>query len=101
MSAGSNPEDIHERVVRVEVKLDTIIQMMQEDRERDRTALLDHETRLREIERAGDIAERLVGHDKRLSTAERWIHALPVGLVITFVVAVGGLVSYVGGLPPS
>lgn len=101
MSAGSNTDDVHERVVRVEVKIDTVIQMMQEDRERDRVALLDHETRLRELERAGDIAAKLAGHEQRLSTAERWIHALPVGLVITFIVAVGGLVSYVGGLPSS
>lgn len=101
MSAGSNPEDLHERVVRVEVKLDTIIQMMQEDRERDRMALLDHETRIREIERAGDIFAKLNSHEQRLSTTERWVHALPVGLVITFIVAVGGLVSYVGGLPTS
>lgn len=100
MSAGSN-DDLHERVVRVEVKLDSLIQMMIEDRERDRVALLDHETRLREVERAGDIAKKLSDHDRRLTTTERWVHALPVGLVITFVVAVGGLVSYVGGLPSS
>ena len=99
MSAG--PESQDTRIVRLEVKVDTIIAMIQEDRDRYKMSILDHEQRLREVERAGDIKAKLTRHEQRLTNAERWIHALPVGLVITFVVAVGGLVSYVGGLPPT
>lgn len=99
MSAEPNNSD--SRLVRLEVKMDAIIQMIQEDRERDRMSLLDHENRLREIERAGDIKQKLIDQNRRLGSVERWVHALPVGLVITFVVAVGGLVSYVGGITPT
>lgn len=102
MSAGSNGDaELRDRLVRLEVKIESLIQMILEDRERDKTAILDHETRIREIERAGDIETKLSNLNSRMTNAERWVHALPVGLVITFVIAVGGLVSYVGGITPS
>jgi vacuolar-type H+-ATPase subunit I/STV1 len=87
------------QVESMNAKIDSVIQLLRDEQERSKTAIGDHESRIREIEKAGDIRSALESHDKRLDSAERWIHSVPVGLVITLIVAIGGLVSYVGGLP--
>lgn len=96
------------QLARLEVKVDSILEQLREDRETFKERFSDHEVRLRRIEEIGDpkkvltnVEDRLGGLEKRMTKAERWIHAIPVGVVIAFIVAVGALISYVNGITPS
>jgi hypothetical protein len=73
------------QLARLEVKVDSILEQLREDRETMKERFVEN--------RLGDL-------DKHAAKTDRWIHALPVGTVIGFVIAVGGLVSYVNGITP-
>jgi len=95
------------QLARLEVKVDSILEQLREDRETMKERFADHEIRLRRLEEIGDpkkvlqnLETRLGDLDKHAAKTDRWIHALPVGTVIAFVIAVGGLVSYVNGITP-
>lgn len=95
------------QLARLEVKVDSILEQLREDRETMKERFSDHEFRLRRLEEIGDPKQVLKRIENRLDDLEdhsaktdRWIHALPVGTVIAFVIAVGGLISYVNGITP-
>lgn len=98
--SGSDMDERALQIARLEVKVDTILEHLKEDRETMKERFSDHEERLRKLETRKDVAPKVEDLEKRVVKTERWVHAIPVVVVIGFIVAVGGLLGYVNTLTP-
>lgn len=104
---GNSEDEAAVQLARLEVKLDSVLEELRREREATRSVYTDHEERLRRFETLGDpqkvlldIHQRLEMHELHARKVDRWIHSIPVGTAIAFVIAVGGLISYVHGITP-
>lgn len=95
------------QLARLEVKLDSVLEELRRDRESFKMVYADHEERIRRFEVLGDpqkvladVNKRLDAHDDHARKVDRWIHSIPVGTAIAFIVAVGSLISYIQGVTP-